>query len=324
MDLSSLLPRADLLVAAVAVDVVLGDPVYPLHPVRLMGRSLVWLEDRLRALGGDGRAGGCLLFATLAVSWVGGSAALLVSSAVVHPMAATALHLFAIYSLLAIGDLLKHCNAADKAVKAGSVTEARVAIGKLVGRDTAQMDGHACRRAAIESLAENLVDGFVSPILWYAVAGLPGLVLFKVVSTMDSMVGYKAQRYILFGWCGARLDDFLNLIPARLAWLLIAFGALFIPGCSGPKACRVGWKQHAMVPGPNAGWSEATMAGAIQRRLVGPIWANGKLVTDAWLGCPTDAPAGSALDFRRATWIAGIVSAISVLIAAACVALAAS
>ena len=95
------------------------------------------------------------------------------------------------------------------------------------------MDGAACRRSAIESLGESLVDGVVSPIFWYAVAGIPGIVLFKIVSTMDSMVGCRTERYRDFGWCGARLDDLLNLVPARVTWLLIAGAALLVPGASG-------------------------------------------------------------------------------------------
>ena len=319
MDLSSLLPRTDILLAAVAIDAIVGDPAYSLHPVRLLGRSLVWFEARLRAIGASGRVGGCLLFAILAVSWVGGSAALLVALASAYPLAASAFHLFAVYSFVAIKDLFRHCNAVDAAVDAGSVTKARAALAKLVGRDTDRIDGDGCRRAAIESLAENLVDSFISPILWYAVAGLPGLVLFKVVSTMDSMVGYKTQRYILFGWCGARLDDHLNWVPARLAWLMIAVGALLVRGCSVTAACSVAWRQHSIVPGPNAGWSEAAMAGALQRRLIGPIWAEGKPVTETWLGRPEDVPAGSAMDFRRAAWITGIASSVSVVVAGGCV-----
>ena len=95
-------------------------------------------------------------------------------------------------------------------------------MSALVGRDTDRMDAGACRRAAVESLSENLTDGFVSPVFWYVLAGIPGLVLFKVVSTMDSMVGYKTPRYLRFGWCGARLDDVMNFVPARLTWLVIA------------------------------------------------------------------------------------------------------
>ena len=152
---------------------------------------------------------------------------------------------------------------------------ARQAVSALVGRDTDRMDGAACRRAAVESLSENLTDGFVSPVFWYVLAGLPGLVLFKVVSTMDSMVGYKTPRYLRFGWCGARLDDVMNYVPARATWLVIAALAAVFPGYSGRKAWTVGLRQHGLLLGPNSGWSEAATAGALERRIVGPIWLNG-------------------------------------------------
>ena len=153
------------------------------------------------------------------------------------------------------------------------------------------MDGAACRRAAVESLSENLTDGFVSPVFWYVLAGLPGLVLFKVVSTMDSMVGYKTPRYLRFGWCGARLDDVMNYLPARLTWLR---------HCRGRRACCLATRDGrrgpsasvsiALLLGPNSGWSEAAAAGALQRRIVGPIWLNGVQVTDLWIGDPSDPP----------------------------------
>jgi adenosylcobinamide-phosphate synthase len=183
------------------------------------------------------------------------------------------------------------------------------------------MDIAACRRAAIESTSENLTDGFVSPLAWYVALGLPGIVFFKVVSTMDSMVGYKTPQYLEFGWCGARLDDVMNFLPARLTWLLLAFLAILIPGCSSRKALQVGWRQHAVLPGPNSGWSEAATAGAIQRRLIGPIWANGTLVTDVWIGDPADPPAGEGSDVLRASILVGatgmLAAAFAVAISAA-------
>lgn len=311
MDLSVLDAKAHLLAIAVGLDLLVGDPVYRLHPVRLIGQSLSWFERLLRSAGADGRAGGCLLLAGLAVFWVGGWSALLVLALELHSSFGAALHLFAVYSLVALGDLLKHVNTVERAAEESNLAGARLAINKLAGRDSDRMNLAACRRASIESLAENVVDGFVSPVFWYVLAGVPGIVLFKVVSTMDSMVGYKTARYILFGWCGARLDDYLNLVPARLAWLQIALAAFLMPGCSGSKAIRIGWRHHAIVPGPNAGWSEAAIAGGIQRRLVGPIWANGELVTETWIGDPADPPACSALDYRRALRISCIVAAIS-------------
>ena len=299
VDLSSLEPRAELLAAAVILDLAVGDPVYRWHPVRLIGGSLTRVETRLRAAGADGRGGGCALFAALALAWGGAAAALVAGAARLHPAAAGAAHLFVLYSLVALGDLLAHADDVDAAVAAGDLAAARAAAGRLVGRDTAAMDGPACRRSAVESLGESLVDGVVSPVFWYAAAGLPGIVLFKTVSTMDSMVGYRTERYRDFGWCGARLDDLLNLIPARTTWLLVAAAAALVPGASGRDALRFGWRQHAVVPGPNAGWSEAALAGALRRRLAGPIRLGGRLVTDVWIGDPAAPAGGSADDYRR-------------------------
>ena len=318
MDLSALLPRAEFLAVAVAADAVLGDPVYRGHPIRLMGRSVRWCEKALRRAGIDGRVGGCILFLVVASAWTAGTSVLILFLGHTQPQLATVMHLLLLYSLLALGDLIKHGNAVNAAASSGELGAARAAVGDLVGRDTAKLDAPACRRAAIESLAENLVDGFVSPVFWYVLAGLPGIVVFKVVSTMDSMVGYRTERYLMFGWCGARLDDVMNLAPARLTWLLMAGAAIPVKGCSSRKAARVGWQQHGKVPGPNAGWSEAAMAGAIQRRLVGPIWAAGVMVTDLWLGTPSDAAAGTAADYRRAALVLWTTAGLSVVLAFGC------
>jgi adenosylcobinamide-phosphate synthase len=293
----NLRPYPELLAAGVFLDLLFGDPNYAAHPVRLIGTSLSHIETFLRKIGFDGYFGGVFLFLMLALLWAGGISALVVY---LPPFASWIFQVFLIYSLLAFRDLLKHAWDVQRAIARNDLADARIAIGKLVGRDTNMMDFAACRRAAIESLSENLVDGFLSPVFWYAVSGLPGLVVFKIISTMDSMVGYKTSRYLRFGWCGARADDLMNWIPARLTWLLLAFAALFIPACSARKALRIGWRQHHVVPGPNSGWSEAAVAGAIQRKLIGPIWASGRLVTELWLGDPNDIPAGEAADFRRA------------------------
>jgi adenosylcobinamide-phosphate synthase len=129
---------------------------------------------------------------------------------------------------------------------------------------------------------------------------------------MDSMVGYKTARYLRFGWCGARLDDAMNFIPARLSWLLIAMGAAIVPKCSPLKALSVGYRQAGLLPSPNSGWPEVATAGAIQRRLVGPIWRGGQLVTDIWIGDPNDPPASERADIARATaliLVAGLTAA---------------
>ena len=284
-------PDPYLLGVAALVDLAIGDPSYAWHPVRLVGRVLTWMEDKLRAAGLDGYAGGVLLFVGLSAASVAAITGSIAVAAAVSPTLGWVAHVFVLYSLLALGDLLHHVWKIERAVRAGDLPRARVAVSALVGRDTDRMDAGACRRAAVESLGENLTDGFVSPVFWYVLAGIPGLVLFKVVSTMDSMVGYKTPRYLRFGWCGARLDDVMNFVPARLTWLVIAGLATLLPTCSGRKAWLVGLRQHALLLGPNSGWSEAAIAGAVQRRIVGPIWLGGRQVTDLWIGDPTRSDA---------------------------------
>jgi adenosylcobinamide-phosphate synthase len=300
LDLTPLRPDPWLLAIAVALDLALGDPSYALHPVRLIGRALAAIERALRSVGADGYGGGIALFAILGGLCLAISGALLLAAAAVHVWAARAVHLFLLYSLLALGDLLRHGWHVEAALRRDDLAAARHGVAQLVGRDTGAMDAGACRRAVIESLAENLTDGFVSAVFWYAVAGVPGLVLFKAVSTMDSMVGYRTERYLRFGWCGARLDDVLNWLPARLTWLLLAAAAALVPGCSARDALRIGWAQHGVFPSPNSGWPEAAAAGGIRRRLLGPIFANGALVTDLWLGDPSHPAAEDRDDHRRA------------------------
>ena len=307
-------PNPLLLAAGVALDLVFGDPIYPAHPVRLIGWTLTRFENALRWIGWDGYGGGIVLFLLLNALWVGGTVLLFER---LNHTAAIVLHVFLVYSLLALRDLLSHGWAVERAAQRGDLPSAREAVAKLVGRDTAVMDLAACRRAAIESFSESLTDGFVSPLFWYALGGLPGLLVFKIVSTMDSMVGYKTPRYLQFGWCGARTDDLMNWIPARLTYVLIVAVSAVTAGCSARKAILIGWQQHAVVPGPNSGWSEAATAGAIQRKLIGPIYASGKLVTEIWLGDPSDPPAGGDGDFRRAAILLTVTGLLAVMIAIA-------
>src|SRR5688572_17591573 len=281
-------PEPWALMAAVVVDLIVGDPVYRAHPIRLIGASLRWFEGRLRAQGFDGYGGGMALVVILAIVWLSVLVALMSVASGARAPVGWAMHVVALYTMLALGDLLHHVWRIEAAARSGDIERARAAVSALVGRDTERMDAAACRRAAVESLSENLTDGFVSPIFWYVLLGLPGLVLFKVVSTMDSMVGYKTPRYLQFGWCGARLDDLMNYLPARLTWLMISVLAGLLPTYSGTKAWSVGLRQHAVLLGPNSGWSEAAIAGALQRKIVGPIYLRGAMVTDVWIGEPSD------------------------------------
>jgi len=186
--------------------------------------------------------------------------------------------------LLAQRSLFAHVGRVAEALKTGGLESARGAVAHIVGRDPETLDRHGVARAAIESLAENFSYGVVAPAFWFALLGLPGLFLYRCANTLDSMIGHRSPKYLHFGWAAARLDDLLNLVPARLAGCLIALAALMTRGA------RVGAAFHTMLAdagkhrSPNAGWPEAAMAGALGLALAGPRRYGGTLVQDAWLG----------------------------------------
>lgn len=172
-------------------------------------------------------------------------------------------------SLLAQRSLHEHVRAVADAL-AVSLEDGRRAVAQIVGRDVSVLDEAGVARAAIESLAENFSDGVVAPALFLAVFGLPGALVYKAVNTADSMIGHKSPRHLAFGWAAARLDDVLNLLPARFAAGMIALAAWLLPSASATEAVRVARRDAAGHASPNAGWPEAAMAGALGLSLGGP------------------------------------------------------
>jgi adenosylcobinamide-phosphate synthase len=164
---------------AVIADLAIGDPVYRLHPVRLIGDALTFTERALRSVGAHGYGGGVALFAILCSTCVAVATAAILISFALTPWLAWIVHTLVLYSLLALGDLLRHVWRVEAALIRADIKAARYAVAMLVGRDTDRMDRAACRRAAIESVSENLPDGFTSALFWYVVGGLPALVVFK-------------------------------------------------------------------------------------------------------------------------------------------------
>jgi adenosylcobinamide-phosphate synthase len=290
-----LIPHIALVLAACLADGLFGDPVYLLHPIRLLGAwGLLW-EKILFAYGLDGYVGGIIHWvlvvgAALLAWW-----ALHRLLALWHPWAAWAWDAFLAYSLLCLRDLWVHGH--QVLVSLDNLPEARRRVAMLVGRDTERLERAAVVRATIESLAEGLTDGVLTPLWALCLFGLPGLILVKAVSNLDSMVGYRNVRYRCFGWAGARSDDLVHWLPARLSVPLIALAAALLrlhPWLAISAARR--W--HGMLPSPNSGWSEAACAGALRVRLIGPIRYQGQLVNKAFMGdeaWPADLD-GSHLD----------------------------
>ena len=289
-----------LTIAILALDGLLGDPRSSWHPVCMIGRSLAWYEGLLRKVGLSGYGGGALLFVLLCVTWVVPVSVVLLAVTKWNPTLSWVLQALLGFVLLAVRSLLGHAWAVVRACRPGDLSGARAATSRLVSRDTDKMSESDCRRAAVESLTESLTDGILSPLFYFFILGIPGMLLFKIVSTMDSMVGYRNERYERFGWFGARADDLLNYVPARAAFVIISVISFLLPGFSGRKALGVGWQQHSILPGPNAGWGEASAAGALQIRIVGPIWRGGVLVTERWIGDASDPTECEERDVRRA------------------------
>ena len=286
-----------LVLIACLLDAAFGDPVYPLHPIRLLGAwSLAW-ERWLFAAGLNGYLGGLLHWLLVVGGALAAWWAVRCGLGWFHPWLAWGWDVFLAYSLLCMRDLLVHGRRVLAALD--DLPTARRRLSLLVGRDTAALPRDGIVRAAIESLSENLTDGVLTPLWALCLFGLPGLIVVKAVSSLDSMVGHKNARYRRFGWAGARSDDLAHWLPARLSVPLVAAAATPLrlhPG----SALRAAWRYHALLPSPNSGWSEAACAGALRVRLLGPIRYGGKLVTEAFMGDP-DWPADlDGADLRRA------------------------
>ena len=271
------------------LDLWFGDPVYRFHPIRLIGSLLSYLERWLYARGWNGYVGGILLGLLLLGIVLGCYFILQGFLNDLHPIFGWGVDLFLGYSLLALRDLEIHGLRVWQATTDSNLMKAREEAAQLVGRDVKELDLTGCNRATLESLSENLSDGVASPLFWLTLGGIPSMLTFKVISTMDSMVGYRNDRYLSFGWFGARADDLMNWMPARLTWVMLSISAWILPGYDARMAWSIGLSQNQYMPGPNAGWGQAASAGALRVRLVGEKWKNGRLQHNVWLGYPDDS-----------------------------------
>jgi adenosylcobinamide-phosphate synthase len=274
---------AGALVVAMAVDAVLGWPDVLFartgHPVSWLGRLIAALDERCNREG-DGalmrRAAG--VAAAAAVIALAAGVGWVVQSAVGIGWGRVVLIGIVAWPFVALRSLYDHVAAVAYPLKAGDIGAARSAVAKIVGRDPALLDEAGIARAAIESLAENASDGVVAPVLWGALLGLPGIVGYKAINTLDSMIGHRTARHESFGWAAARIDDIANFIPARITGLLFALLAsqpLEALSCMMRDARR-----HRSV---NAGWPEAAVAGALGIRLSGPRIYYGRVANEPWL-----------------------------------------
>jgi len=286
------------------------------HPVTWMGRIITWLDHTLNR-DGDGaaqrRAAG--IAAILALLIVVGAVALVVEHALLRiPFGVLAAGALA-STLIAQRSLNRHVAEVAAALERDGVAAGRIAVARIVGRDTAALDAAGVARAAIESLAENFSDAVVAPVLWMAVGGLPGAALYKAINTADSMIGHRTARYADFGWAAARLDDLVNLPASRASELLLVAAAAISRDATPAGAWRAVHRDARHHRSPNAGWPEAAMAGALGLSLAGPRSYDGVPVEDALMGDGRrDASAG---DIRRALALFRAADAILIALVAA-------
>lgn len=290
------------LLAGFVLDALIGDPHFLPHPIRLFGHAISFGEKRLNS-GKHRKLKGALLailliglsftfFFVLLKSLEGYSYFFLVVSTV-----------FVFYGLAnhsLIYESLKVIKILDK----DGIVAGRKQLSMIVGRDTAKLSKHQIRTAVLETLAENLSDGVIAPLFFYAVGGVPAMMAYKMANTLDSMIGYKSERYKNFGWFAAKFDDVLNFIPARLTAFLMALITL---SWRGLKFIFKYGRKHAS---PNAGYPEAALAGILNCRFGGPNIYHGQLVEKPFIGeCEREV---STKDVRKACGVNFFVTLVSV------------
>lgn len=303
--------------ASLLLDALLGDPASLPHPVVWMGKAVTALEKHLRARFPATEQGllraGTVMAAVLPLGTLLLTGAAVYAAGCIHPALRIALEIFWGWQALAMRGLRDESENVRRALTEGTLPEARQAVARIVGRDTGLLTEAGVIRAAVETVAENFSDGVAAPMLYLLLGGAPLALCYKSINTMDSMVGYRNERYIFFGRAAARLDDLANWIPSRLAALLL-IAAAALSGENARNALRIWRRDRRCHASPNSGQTEAAMAGALGLRLGGPASYFGVLRDKPFLGDPLREPVPD--DIRRANRM--MITASILALAAGC------
>jgi adenosylcobinamide-phosphate synthase len=310
---------------AFILDLAIGDPRWIPHPVTVIGRGISWSERILRDIFRDSteKTAGVILVTVIVLPPAAGafviSRFLFSFSGTLTMIIAMFLFIYLASTTLALRGLVSSAHLVMKAVDRKDMADARRQLAMIVGRDTDNLEKDAVLRATIETVAENLSDGFVAPLLYLVIGGLPLAFAYKAINTLDSMIGYKNKKYIRFGWAAARLDDLANYVPARLTGLAIAAaGCIYFAFAdrSGLRrarnSLRIMCRDGRNHTSPNSGVPEAAMAGVLDVRLGGPSTYDGLVVEKPFIGD------GETADYRMAATqtlgIAVVASSLAVVL----------
>ena len=285
--------------AGFGLDCLFGDPLSAAHPVVLIGKLISFLEKKLRdkypkTSQGERTAGTIMALLVPLISALVGLA-LLYMAWCIHPWAYFALSTFLCWQCFAARCLMTESKKVVTAMRNDGLDAGRRQVAMLVGRDTQNLTGEQVVKAAVETVAENTSDGVVAPLFWMALGGAVGGLFYKAVNTMDSMVGYKNERYLYFGRCAAKLDDAANYIPARLSALAM-IGAAFILGFDGGNAFRIWRRDRRNHASPNSAQCESACAGALGVQLGGSASYFGQVYEKPTIGDPTRPIEGADVD----------------------------
>ena len=277
------------LMAGFVLDLVFGDPKWMYHPVIFIGKTISFLEKNIRKIlpktpTAELIGGGVLVLFTLVVSggvpWI-----ILYATGLIHPALQWATGAFMCYQLLAVKCLRDESMKVYNALKSGTIEDGRRAVSMIVGRDTQALDEKGVVKAAVETVAENFSDGVLAPMFYMLIGGPVLMFIYKGINTMDSMVGYKNDRFLYFGRCAAKLDDVANYIPSRLAGLMLILAA-YVGRFSGKDARRIFLRDRRKHASPNSAQTESAAAGALQIQLAGNAYYFGKLHEKQFIGDP--------------------------------------
>lgn len=269
--------------AAFLLDLVLGDPRWLPHPIRWMGSLISAAEPRFRRLPVSQRAAGALFTAALVLGTFAVGCAVVQLAGFLHPTLGFLAEVLILFYCLSVRSLGDAAEAVHTCLARDDLPGARKALSMIVGRETDRLDPGAVARAVVETVSENLVDGVLAPLFFAGLGGVPLALAYKMVNTLDSMVGYKNDRYREFGWASARLDDAAAFLPARLSLPIIAAAGQILKK-RGRAAMSTGLQDGRLHTSPNAGLPEAAFAGVLAVRLGGPNSYHGRVVEKPWIG----------------------------------------
>ena len=307
------------IIAGFILDLIFGDPHWLPHPICLIGNLIGFIEGNLRPrLEPNKNAlllGGALMVVIVLVISFAVPMAILLAAAMVSPWLAVALETLMCYQIFATKCLRDESMKVYDALHNNDLADARVKLSWIVGRDTKNLDEEEITKGAVETVAENTADGIIAPMFYMFIGGVPLAFLYKGINTMDSMVGYKNDKFLYFGRCAAKLDDVANLIPARITGLVM-IAAAFLLGLNGPGAWKIFWRDRYNHLSPNSAMTESVTAGALNIQLGGDHFYFGKLVHKDTIGddirpvCPEDIKKTNNLLYMTAVLCLLLFSAI--------------